>query len=211
MTKRGYKPVVIDYDSGIYKQGIKGVKTGNIERLRNLTEQQLIHMSNEEMSKLVASTSKQIAQSAAKVLKRYGDKSQFIEQRALNGYGLPKETKYNTALKRGREWLSQELRDLAYTARLKTATLGGMRDYLRQFKKATGVDALKLSKEDWETIRKKIEEGYDSTSVITAYDTTTGDIDESSLVKKEMASEQAKQEASKDISNADMFNVLDNL
>lgn len=211
MAKRGYKPVVIDYDSGVYKQGIKGVKTGNIERLRKLSEQQLIHMSNEEMAKLIASTSKQIAMSVNKVLKRYGDMSQFITHRIANGYGMPKETKYQTAIKRGRQWLEQELRDLSYTARLKTATLGGMRSYLKNFEKTTGVDPKILKSSDWETIRKKIEEGYDSTSAIIAYDIETGDIDESKLVKKEMASEQAKQQASQDISNADMFNVLDNL
>ena len=49
--------------------GIKGVKSGNMAKLRGLTEQQLIKMSREEMENLLYSTSKNVTASVRKLLK----------------------------------------------------------------------------------------------------------------------------------------------
>ncbi len=189
--------------------GIRGVKTGNMEKLRGLTEQDLYKMSRSEMESLLASTSKNVAASVRRLEKSsYKDVSPFLSKRDENRYPMPREIKKSTAARMGTEQLKQELRDLSYIANLKTANVSGVRKYVSKFKKETGKDLNELSSADWEKIRKKMEEGYDSTSVIKAYDVESEDFDDEALDLLETASEKAKQEASNDISNRDMFNIL---
>ena len=245
-----YKPKVVNTE--IYKQGVKGMKTGNISRLRTISEQELIHMSKEDMAHLIASTSKQVVQSIRNVKKKYGDLSAFIRKRQQNNYAMPKETKFKTAMRKDEKTLQQEIRDLAYIARLKTTSLSSMKTTIKAFKQETGKDLIDLTstdrekerlinqliKEDleqgiettreqiieqygdealtesatatvserWEKIRKAIEEGYDSTSVIKAYDVESNVI--KNLDQIEKSQQKAKQKASQDISSADMFSVL---
>ena len=104
------------------------------------------------------------------------------------------------------EQLKQELRDLAYTARLETSTVSGVRKYVKKFKEKTGKDLTELSSEDWERIRQKIEEGYGSTSALKAYDEETGEFPD--LDEIEASEEEAKQQADKDLSNKELFEAL---
>lgn len=186
--------------------GIKGVKSGAMATLKGLTEQQLFKMNRQQLTDLLVSTSKTVTANVRRLKgSKYENLSPFLAQRNQNKYPLPREIKRSVANKMGIEQLKQELRDLAYTARLKTSTVTGARKYVKEFEKKTGKDITELSSKDWEAIRQKIEEGYDSTSVIKAYDVETGDFE--NLSELEKSSEAAKQEADKDISNADMFNI----
>lgn len=186
--------------------GIKGVKSGKMDILRGLTEQQLIKMKKEDIIDLLTSTSKTLTANVRRLKgSKYENLSPFLNRRSENKYPLPREIKRVTAQKMGIEQLKQELRDLAYTARLQTSSITGVRKYVKDFVRKTGKDLTELSASDWEKIRQKIEEGYDSTSVIKAYDVESGDFE--NLSELEKSSESAKQEAEKDISNADMFNI----
>ena len=186
--------------------GIKGVKSGNMAKLKGLTEQQLFKMKKDELIDLLVSTSKTVTANVRRLKgSKYENLSPFLAQRNQNKYPLPREIKRKTASRMGVEQLKQELRDLAYTARLKTSSVSGARKYVKEFEKKTGKDITELSSEDWVAIRQKIEEGYDSTSVIKAYDVETGEFEDLSELEK--SSEAAKQEADNDISNADMFNI----
>ena len=188
--------------------GIKGVKSGNMAKLRGLTEKDLFTMSREEMESLLYSTSKTITASVRKLMKsEYAEASAFINRRGENKYPMPREIKLKTAKRMSTEQLKQELRDLSYTANLKTYNVSGAKKYVKQFKKETGKDITELSSTDWEKIRQSIEQGHDSTSVIKAYDIDAGEVDEDALDELEQRSEEAKQEASNDVSNADMFNL----
>ena len=58
--------------------GVKGVKSGNMAKLRNLTEKDLWTMSRKEMEELLYSTSKNITASVRKLMKsEYKDISAF--------------------------------------------------------------------------------------------------------------------------------------
>lgn len=189
--------------------GIKGVKSGNMAKLRGLTEKDLFTMSREEMEQLLYSTSKNITASVRKLMKsEYAEASQFINRRGENKYPMPREIKLKTAKRMPLEQLKQELRDLSYTANLKTYNVSGAKKYVKKFKEETGKDITELSSNDWEKIRQKIEHGYDSASVIKAYDVDAGEVDDDALDYLENKQEQAKHKASKDLSNADMYNLV---
>lgn len=189
--------------------GVKGVKSGNMAKLRGLTEKDLFTMSREEMENLLYSTSKNITASVRKLLKsEYAEASVFMNKRDSNKYPLPREIKLKTAKRMSLEQLKQELRDLSYTANLQTYNVSGTKKYIKKFKKETGKEITDLTSSDWEKIRQKIEQGYDSTSVIKAYDVEAGEIDDNMLDALENKEEQAKQKASNDLSNADMYNLL---
>lgn len=239
--------------------GIKGVKSGNMAKLRGLTEQQLDKMSRTEMENLLYSTSKNITASVRKLKKSdYGVVSQFLGVREKNKYPMPREIKLKTAKRMGIEQLKQELRDLSYTANLQTYNISGTKEMLKDFESKTGkslidlisvekaekqiIDELikshyetsgvvyteneiigkygdsalieqarKLISDRWDKIRTTIEEkkkdGYSSTSVINAYDITKEDVI-GNLDEIELAEEKAKQTASKELSNSDMFNLV---
>ena len=79
--------------------GVKGVKSGNMAKLRNLTEKDLWTMSRKEMEELLYSTSKNITASVRKLMKsEYKDISAFVSQREKNKYAMPREIEFRTEL-----------------------------------------------------------------------------------------------------------------
>lgn len=187
--------------------GIKGVKSGAMSKLKGLTEQDLFKMKKEDLIDLLVSTSKTVTANVRRLkASEYNDISPFLLQRDNNKYPLPREIKRKVAQKMGVEQLKQELRDLAYTARLETSTVSGVKRYVKKFKEKTGKDLTELSSEDWERIRQKIEEGYGSSSAIKAYDEETGEFPD--LDEIEASEEEAKQQADNDLSNKELFEAL---
>ena len=234
--------------------GIKGVKSGNMAKLRGLTEKDLFTMSRQEMEQLLYSTSKNITASVRKLkTSKYGAVSQFLGEREKNKYPMPREIKLKTAKRMPLEQLKQELRDLSYTANLKTYNVSGTQKMMKQFKIKTGRDltdlidvektkdvlidkliedhyktsgieytkeqiiakygndnlieqSKKIISDRWEKIREDIEV-YGSESVLKTYDITKEDIAEN-IDDVEMSIEREKQKASKDLSNADMYNLV---
>lgn len=190
--------------------GVKGVKSGNMEKLRNLTEKDLWTMSRKEMEELLYSTSKNITASVRKLMKsEYKNISAFVSQREKNKYAMPREIKLKTAQRMGIEQLKQELRDLAYTANLKTYNVSGTKKYAKEFEQLTGKNLKDLTPTDWENIRQKIEEGYDSTSVIQTYDVDKGQNAPDDVISEyESRKAQAEQDASDDVERSDPFNLV---
>lgn len=187
--------------------GIKGVKSGAMSKLKGLTEQDLFKMKKEDLIDLLVSTSKTVTANVRRLkASEYSEISPFLLQRDNNKYPLPREIKRKVAQKMGVEQLKQELRDLAYTARLETSTVSGVKRYVKKFKEKTGKDLTELSSEDWERIRQKIEEGYGSSSAIKAYDEETGEFPD--LDEIEASEEEAKQQADEDLSNKELFEAL---
>lgn len=199
--------------------GIKGVKSGNMEKLRNLTEKDLWTMSRKEMEELLYSTSKNITASVRKLLRSedYGQISMFLKKREKNKYPMPREIKLKTARRMDIEQLKQELRDLSYTANLKTYNISGTKKMLSDFNKKTGKDFKELIKnlteDDWEKINDRIEEtGKDgSASVIKAFDMVSREIDDIKLNKLEDARLKAEQNASADVEKTDPYNLVKQL
>lgn len=189
--------------------GIKGVKSGNMAKLRNLTEKDLWTMSRKEMEELLYSTSKNITASVRKLMKsEYKNISAFVSQRNQNKYAMPREIKLKTAQRMDIEQLKQELRDLSYTANLKTYNISGTRKYAKEFEQLTGKNLKDLTPTDWENIRQKIEEGYDSTSVIQTYDVEKGQNAPDDVISEyENRKAQAEQDASDDVERSDPFNL----
>ena len=196
--------------------GIKGVKSGNMAKLRGLTEKDLWTMSRKEMEELLYSTSKNITASVRKLMKSedYGQISMFLKKREKNKYPMPREIKLKTAKRMSDEQLKQELRDLSYTANLKTYNLSGTKKMLSEFKKKTGKDFKELTKnltdDDWEKINDRIEETGKggSASVIKAFDMVQKEIDDIKLNKLEDARLRAEQNASADVEKTDPFNLV---
>ncbi len=119
--------------------GIKGVKSGNMAKLKGLTEQQLFKMKKDELIDLLVSTSKTVTANVRRLKgSKYENLSPFLAQRKQNKYPLPREIKRKTAQRMDIEQLKQELRDLAYTARLKTSSVSGAGRYVKEFEKKTG-------------------------------------------------------------------------
>ena len=187
--------------------GLKGVKSGAMAKLKGLTERDLYKMNKQDLIDLLVSTSKTVTANVRRLKNsEYSELSPFLITRGKNKYPLPREIKRKVAQKMGVEQLKQELRDLAYTARLDTSTVSGARKYVKKFKEKTGKDLTELSSEDWQNIRLKMEDGYGSTSAIKSYDVeskTFPDIDEI-----EVSEEKAKQEADKDLSNKELYEAL---
>lgn len=190
--------------------GVKGVKSGNMAKLRNLTEKDLWTMSRKEMEELLYSTSKNITASVRKLMKsEYKDISAFVSQREKNKYAMPREIKLKTAQRMDIEQLKQELRDLSYTANLRTYNVSGTKKYAKEFEQLTGKNLKDLTPTDWENIRQKIEEGYDSTSVIKTYDVDKGQNASDDVISDyENRKEQAEQDASDDVERSDPFNLV---
>lgn len=190
--------------------GVKGVKSGNMAKLRSLTEKDLWTMSRKEMEELLYSTSKNITASVRKLMKsEYKDISAFVSQREKNKYAMPREIKLKTAQRMSIEQLKQELRDLSYTANLRTYNVSGTRKYAKEFEQLTGKNLKDLTPTDWENIRQKIEEGYDSTSVIQTYDVGKGQNAPDDVISDyENRKEQAEQDASDDVERSDPFNLV---
>lgn len=190
--------------------GVKGVKSGNMAKLRNLTEKDLWTMSRKEMEELLYSTSKNITASVRKLMKsEYKDISAFVSQREKNKYAMPREIKLKTAQRMSIEQLKQELRDLSYNANLRTYNVSGTRKYAKEFEQLTGKNLKDLTPTDWENIRQKIEEGYDSTSVIQTYDVDKGQNAPDDVISDyENRKEQAEQDASDDVERSDPFNLV---
>ena len=190
--------------------GVKGVKSGNMAKLRNLTEKDLWTMSRKEMEELLYSTSKNITASVRKLMKsEYKDISAFVSQREKNKYAMPREIKLKTAQRMDIEQLKQELRDLSYTANLRTYNVSGTKKYAKEFEQLTGKNLKDLTPTDWENIRQKIEEGYDSTSVIQTYDVNKGQNAPDDVISDyENRKEQAEQDASDDVERSDPFNLV---
>lgn len=150
--------------------GIKGVKSGNMAKLRGLTEQQLIKMSREEMENLLYSTSKNITASVRKLLKsEYAGISQFLGAREKNKYPMPREIKLKTAKRMPLEQLQQELRDLSYISNLQTYNISGTQKMAKQFAIKTGRDIKDLISIDKtkDVIIDKLIEAHKNASGIT--------------------------------------------
>lgn len=155
----------------------KGVKTGYMSRLRSMTEIDIQKLSKDELVDMLASVSKNITASVRK-LRANEDLwkvSQFAQSRDMKKDKLPREIKKTVAQKMTKTKLQNELRKLAYVSRAKTYNVSGVKKMVKSFKESTGKDITSLSSEDWEKIRKAIEEGYDSTNAIAAYDSAMED------------------------------------
>lgn len=150
----------------------KGVKTGYMSKLRSMTEIDIQKLSKDELVDMLASVSKNITASVRKLRanEELWKVSQFAQSRDMKKDKLPREIKKSVAEKMTKTKLQNELRKLAYVSRAKTYNVSGVKKMVKSFKESTGKDITSLSSEDWEKIRKAIEEGYDSTNAIAAYD-----------------------------------------
>lgn len=155
----------------------KGVKTGYMSRLRSMTEIDIQKLSKDELIDMLASVSKNITASVRKLRanEELWKVSQFAQSRDMKKDKLPREIKKSVAEKMTETKLQNELRKLAYVSRAKTYNVSGVKKMVKSFKESTGKDITSLSSEDWEKIRKAIEEGYDSTNAIAAYDSAMED------------------------------------
>lgn len=155
----------------------KGVKTGYMSRLRSMTEIDIQKLSKDELVDMLASVSKNITASVRKLRanEELWNVSQFAQSRDMKKDKLPREIKKSVAVKMTKTKLQNELRKLAYVSRAKTYNISGVKKMVKSFKASTGKDITSLTSEDWEKIRKAIEEGYDSTNAIAAYDSDMED------------------------------------
>ena len=155
----------------------KGVKTGYMSKLRSMTEIDIQKLSKDELVDMLASVSKNITASVRKLRanEELWKVSQFAQSRDMKKDKLPREIKKSVAQKMTKTKLQNELRKLAYVSRAKTYNVSGVKKMVKSFKESTGKDITSLSSEDWEKIRKAIEEGYDSTNAIAAYDSAMED------------------------------------
>lgn len=155
----------------------KGVKTGYMSKLRSMTEIDIQKLSKDELVDMLASVSKNITASVRKLRanEELWKVSQFAQSRDMKKDKLPREIKKSVAEKMTKTKLQNELRKLAYVSRAKTYNVSGVKKMVKSFKESTGKDITSLSSEDWEKIRKAIEEGYDSTNAIAAYDSAMED------------------------------------
>lgn len=155
----------------------KGVKTNYMNKLRSMTEIDIQKLSKNELVDMLASVSKNITASVRRLRKNEAlwKVSQFAASRSGDKDKLPREIKKSVAQKMTKTKLQNELRKLAYVSRAKTYNVSGVKKMVKSFKESTGKDITELSSDDWENIRKIIEEGYDSESTITAYDSDLED------------------------------------
>ena len=155
----------------------KGVKTGYMSKLRSMTEIDIQKLSKDELVDMLASVSKNITASVRKLRanEELWKVSQFAQSRDMKKDKLPREIKKSVAEKMTKTKLQNELRKLAYVSRAKTYNVSGVKKMVKSFKESTGKDITSLSSEDWEKIRKAIEEGYESTNAIAAYDSAMED------------------------------------
>lgn len=187
--------------------GIKGVKSGNIAKLKALSEQKLYKMSRQEKIDLLASTSKSITANVRKLKKKeYAEYVPFLQQRYRNEYPLPREIKKSTASRMTDRQLDQELRELSYTARLKTSSITGYKQYAKEFEEETGKKLTDITSEAWENIRKKIEENeYSSEAIVISYDIDSKDFVNIDEVEESL--EKSKNKANNDLKDTDPFNI----
>lgn len=150
----------------------KGVKTNYMNKLRSMTEIDIQKLSKNELVDMLASVSKNITASVRRLRKNeeLWKVSQFAQSRDGQKDKLPREIKKSVAQKMTKTKLQNELRKLAYVSKAKTYNVSGVKKMVKKFKESTGKDITELSSDDWEKIRKLIEEGYDSESAIAAYD-----------------------------------------
>ena len=155
----------------------KGVKTGYMSKLRSMTEIDIQKLSKDELVDMLASVSKNITASVRKLRanEELWKVSQFAQSRDMKKDKLPREIKKSVAEKMTKTKLQNELRKLAYVSRAKTYNVSGVKKMVKSFKESTGKDITSLSSEDWEKIRLAIEDGYDSTNAIAAYDSAMED------------------------------------
>ena len=73
---------------------------------------------------------------------------------------------------------------------------------VKKFKEATGKDITELSSDDWEKIRKLIEEGYDSEITIAAYDSDLEDDELKNAIEELEAEKSRKANEALDVESA---------
>ena len=188
----------------------RGVKTGYMDVLRGLTEQQLEKMSKADLVNLLTSTSKTITANIRRLKEsKIAAASPLLAIRKESGQALPREIKRKTAIKMDVDRLKQEIRDLAYISRLKTASVSGTKKWVKKFEAKTGVKIGDLTSSDWEKIRKRIEEGdYSSESIIASYDVTGDSFEYLDELEEMFESKRiAEQTAKQGLSDADLFDV----
>lgn len=171
----------------------KGVKTNYMNKLRSMTEIDIQKLSKNELVDMLASVSKNITASVRRLRKNeeLWKVSQFAQSRDGKKDKLPREIKKSVASKMTKTKLQNELRKLAYVSKAKTYNISGVKKMVKKFKEQTGKDITELSSEDWEKIRKLIEEGYDSESAIAAYDSDLED-DELKNAIEELEAEKSR-------------------
>lgn len=183
----------------------RGVKNNYMNKLRSMTEMDIQKLTKDQLVDMLASVSKNITASVRRLRKNeeLWNISQFASSRSGKNDKLPREIKRGVAEKMTKTQLQKELRNLGYISRAKTYNVSGVKKMIKHFKETTGRDITELSSEDWENIRKKIEEGYDSESAISAYDS---DYDEDELNDAIEKAEQEKAEkASKALDTEEAF------
>lgn len=182
----------------------KGVKTNYMNQLRKMTEIDIQKLSKDELVDMLASVSKNITASVRRLRKNEDlwKVSQFAASRSGDKDAMPREIKKSVAVKMTKTKLQNELRKLAYVSRAKTYNVSGVKKMVKKFKEDTGRDITELSSEDWEEIRKLIEEGYDSESTIAAYDSSLDEDDLKSAIEEMEAKKAAEANAALDVEAA---------
>lgn len=182
----------------------KGVKTNYMNQLRKMTEIDIQKLSKDELVNMLASVSKNITASVRRLRKNEDlwKVSQFAASRSGDKDAMPREIKKSVAVKMTKTKLQNELRKLAYVSRAKTYNVSGVKKMVKKFKEDTGRDITELSSEDWEEIRKLIEEGYDSESAIAAYDSDLDEDDLRNAIEEMEAKKAAEANAALDVEAA---------
>ena len=182
----------------------KGVKTNYMNKLRSMTEIDIQKLSKNELVDMLASVSKNITASVRRLRKNEAlwKVSQFAASRSGDKDKLPREIKKSVAQKMTKTKLQNELRKLAYVSRAKTYNVSGVKKMVKSFKESTGKDITELSSDDWENIRKLIEEGYDSESAIAAYDSDLEDEELRNAIEEVEAEKARKANEALDVETA---------
>lgn len=140
-----------------------------MEFLKTMTEQDLYNLDKSQLIDVLESGSKAVAQNIRRLKKsKYASSSLYIkspDSTKIKEYKNIKSDRFTITQ------LRQEIRKLAYVARLKTSTVKGTKAYIQKMKE-NGVDITKLTSDDWENIRRIIDITYDSESAIAVYDST---------------------------------------
>lgn len=170
--------------------------------LKTMTEQDLYDLEKSQLIDVLQSGSKAVMQNVRRLKKsKYASASLYATSKdsaKIKEFKGIKSDKFTITQ------LRQEIRKLAYVARLKTSSIKGTKEYIKKMD-AAGVDITKLSSDDWENIRRIIDITYDSESTIAVYD--SNESYENNMKAAIEASRQKSEEAARKALETSPYNV----
>lgn len=148
------------------KYSVKGMT----KKMKTLTAGDLYDMDKRELERFLNYQSKYVVKQMEKLIDA-GLYSPLLERRfSKDSRFLPRAIGLKEAKKMTIQDLRDQITELSYLAKSKTLTVKGAKEYQAEFKKITGRDPSTFTSEDWEKIRKKIEEtNYNSSEIIASY------------------------------------------